>query len=53
MLGIDQLTGGKKKVSCVVGQWNGKQWAGNPRPTGFDLKQVDVTIELEPMKSEK
>ena len=53
VLGIYELEGGKMKVACVVGQWNGKQWAGKPRPTVFDPKQVDVTIELERMKSGK
>ena len=33
--------------------WKGKEWIGKPRPTAFDLKQADVTIELKREKSGK
>ncbi len=46
VLGIYELDGDRLRVACVVGRWKGKEWAGRPRPTGFDPKQADVVIEL-------
>ena len=46
VLGIYELDGDRLRVACVVGRWQGKEWAGKPRPRGFDPKQADVVIEL-------
>ena len=46
MLGIYELDGDRLRVACVVGRWQGKEWVGRPRPTGFDPTQADVVIEL-------
>ena len=46
VLGIYELDGDRLKVACVVGRWQGREWVGKPRPTGFDPKQADVVIEL-------
>jgi len=51
VLGIYDLDKDKLKVACVVGQWKGTEWVGKPRPSGFDLKQADVVIELKRAKS--
>ena len=46
VLGIYELDGDRLRVACVVGRWQGKEWAGKPRPRGFDPKHADVVIEL-------
>ena len=46
VLGIYELDGDKLKVACVVGQWNGKEWTGKPRPKAIDPEKADVVIEL-------
>jgi uncharacterized protein (TIGR03067 family) len=46
VLGIYELDGDRLRVACVVGRWQGKEWAGRPRPRGFDPKQADVVIGL-------
>lgn len=51
VLGIYDLKGDTLKVACVAAQWNGKQWVGKPRPNRFDSQEVDVTINLERIKS--
>lgn len=51
VLGIYELDAESLKVACVVGQWNGKQWAGKDRPKTFDPKAADVVIELRRAKS--
>lgn len=53
VLGIYQLDGDRLKVECVAGKWSGQQWMGKPRPKRFDSNQVDVTISLERIRSER
>ena len=53
VLGIYALDGDTLKVACVVGEWEGKEWKGKPRPTGLDSKDVNVVIELKRAKSSK
>jgi uncharacterized protein (TIGR03067 family) len=53
VLGIYELDGDKLKVACVVGQWNGREWTGKPRPKAVDPKAADVVIELKRVKSGK
>lgn len=53
VLGIYTLEGDDLKVSCVVGNWKGKEWTGKARPKGFDPKDADVVIELKRVKSDK
>ena len=50
VLGIYELDGDRLKVACVVGQWKDREWAGKPRPKGFDAKGADVVIELKRAK---
>ena len=51
VLGIYELAGDTLKVSCVVGTWKGKEWAGKSRPKGFDPKGADVMIEMRRVKT--
>jgi len=53
VLGIYDLDGDKLKVACVVGHWKDQEWVGKSRPTGFDPKQADVSINLKRVESGK
>jgi uncharacterized protein (TIGR03067 family) len=50
VLGIYEVKGDTLKACCVIGAWKGKKWVGKPRPTSFDPKQAEVTLELKRVK---